>query len=80
MCRRRVLIKARQLLRNGDFWAIAAVNAVMFATANGGRSTLMPLLATSDFGLNTTLLGQPSLSQPQPALCLAHKRGCLISF
>ncbi|KAK9866844.1 hypothetical protein WJX84_004388 [Apatococcus fuscideae] len=55
--RRRVLIKARQLLRNADFWAIAAVNAVMFATANGGRSTLMPLLAVSDFGLNTTLLG-----------------------
>ncbi|KAK9866843.1 hypothetical protein WJX84_004388 [Apatococcus fuscideae] len=54
---RRVLIKARQLLRNADFWAIAAVNAVMFATANGGRSTLMPLLAVSDFGLNTTLLG-----------------------
>ncbi|KAK9830670.1 hypothetical protein WJX74_001706 [Apatococcus lobatus] len=80
--RRRLLVKTRQLFRNADFWAIAAVNAVMFATANGGRSTLMPLLAVSDFGLNTTLLGLLfagmgliSLMGTMPASWVADKLG-----
>ena len=47
----------QQLLASSDFRAIALINAVMFATANGSRSVLMPLLAVQGFGMKTTLLG-----------------------
>ncbi len=46
------------LLESRDFGAIALVNALMFATANGSRSVLMPLLATQSFALSTTALGE----------------------
>ena len=45
------------LLGSRDFGAIAVVNAIMFATANGSRSVLMPLLAHQSFGLTPTMLG-----------------------
>lgn len=48
----------RQLLGSRNFRAIALVNAVMFATANGSRAVLMPLLAVQGFGMKTTLLGE----------------------
>lgn len=50
-----------------DFGAIAIVNALMFATANGSRSVLVPLLATQSFGLTTTALG---------ALCMFSSARC----
>ncbi|BDA45298.1 probable quinolone resistance protein NorA at N-terminal half [Coccomyxa sp. Obi] len=45
------------LLQSRDFGAIALVNALMFATANGSRSVLMPLLATQSFAISNTVLG-----------------------
>lgn len=50
----------RQLLGSRDFRAIAIMNAVMFATANGGRAVLMPLLAIQSFGMTTSVLGLSS--------------------
>ena len=49
-----------------NFRAIALVNAVMFATANGSRAVLMPLLAVQGFGMKTTYLGGES------CLCSPH--------
>jgi hypothetical protein len=46
------------LLKSRDFGAIAIVNAIMFMTANGSRSVLVPLLATQSFNLSTTVLGE----------------------
>ena len=48
----------RQLLGNRNFRAIALINAVMFATANGSRSVLMPLLAVQGYKMKTTFLGK----------------------
>ena len=50
----------RQLMGCRNFRAIALVNAVMFATANGSRAVLMPLLAVQGFGMKTTYLGGQS--------------------
>ena len=50
----------RQLLCSQDFRAIASLNAVMFATTNGARSMLMPLLAVQRFGMSATSLGEPA--------------------
>ncbi len=47
------------LLKSRDFGAIALVNALMFATANGSRSVLMPLLARQSFAISNTVLGRP---------------------
>jgi len=47
----------RKLLRSPDFRAIAAVNAVIFTTNNGGRSVLMPLLAKEHLAMSTSTLG-----------------------
>lgn len=47
----------RQLMGCRNFRAISLVNAVMFATANGSRAVLMPLLAVQGFGMKTTYLG-----------------------
>ena len=55
----------RMLLLSRDFGAIAVVNAIMFATANGSRSVLVPLLATQSFGLTTTALGALSCATCQ---------------
>ena len=58
LCRRKGEQPAwRLLLLSRDFGAIAVVNAIMFATANGSRSVLMPLLAHQAFGLTPTALG-----------------------
>ncbi|KAK9810950.1 hypothetical protein WJX73_000538 [Symbiochloris irregularis] len=46
-----------QLLGSRDFRAVALLNAVMFATQNGGRSVLLPLMAIDGFGFTTSLLG-----------------------
>ena len=54
---RRSLKAWRQLLGNRNFRAIALINAVMFATANGSRSVLMPLLAVQGYHMKTTFLG-----------------------
>ena len=55
-----------QLLRSQDFRAIASLNAVMFATTNGARSMLMPLLAVQQFGMSATSLGEPALPPDPP--------------
>lgn len=47
----------RQLLSSPDFQLIAAVNAVIFTTNNGGRSVLMPLLAKEHLAMKTSTLG-----------------------
>jgi hypothetical protein len=47
----------RQLLASPDFQLIAAVNAVIFTTNNGGRSVLMPLLAKEHLAMKTSTLG-----------------------
>lgn len=61
LCRRKGEQPAwRLLLLSRDFGAIAVVNAIMFATANGSRSVLMPLLAHQAFGLTPTTLGARS--------------------
>jgi hypothetical protein len=48
----------RQLLASPDFQLIAAVNAVIFTTNNGGRSVLMPLLAREHLAMKTSTLGE----------------------
>lgn len=48
----------QECLRSQDFRAIASLNAVMFATTNGARSMLMPLLAVQRFGMSATSLGE----------------------
>jgi hypothetical protein len=50
----------RQLLASPDFQLIAAVNAVIFTTNNGGRSVLMPLLAKEHLAMKTSTLGAHS--------------------
>lgn len=57
----------RQLMGCRNFRAISLVNAVMFATANGSRAVLMPLLAVQGFGMKTTYLGEEhALACPFP--------------
>ena len=57
-CRGRRRVPAwRQLLASPDFRLIAAVNAVIFTTNNGGRSVLMPLLAKEHLAMKTSTLG-----------------------
>ncbi len=57
--RRRAEPAWRKLLRSPDFRAIAAVNAIIFTTNNGGRSVLMPLLAKEHLAMKTSTLGAP---------------------
>ncbi|KAK9819267.1 hypothetical protein WJX81_001189 [Elliptochloris bilobata] len=46
-----------QLLTSRDFGAISLVNGIMFMTANGSRSVLVPLHGVQAFGLTTTVMG-----------------------
>ena len=52
-----------QLLTSRDFGAISLINGIMFMTANGSRSVLVPLHGHQAFGLTTTVMGAP----PPPA-------------
>lgn len=47
----------RKLLGSRDFRAVALLNAVMFATTNGGRAVLMPLMAVEHFSMTPSILG-----------------------
>ena len=67
-----------QLLTSRDFGAISLINGIMFMTANGSRSVLVPLHGVQAFGLTTTIMGAPpppssahaALPQGQHASCL----------
>ena len=65
----------RQLLASPDFQLIAAVNAVIFTTNNGGRSVLMPLLAKEHLAMKTSTLGAqlcPHMQNQMQALLPIH--------
>ncbi len=52
-----------QLLTSRDFGAISLINGIMFMTANGSRSVLVPLHGHQAFGLTTTVMGAPRRPQ-----------------
>lgn len=68
------------LLESRDFGAIALVNAIMFMTANGSRSVLVPLLATQTFAISTTVLGAHLLLLHRPSGVFDLIIFCLSSF
>lgn len=47
-----------------DFGAISLINGIMFMTANGSRSVLVPLHGVQAFGLTTTVMGAPRNALP----------------
>ena len=58
-----------------DFGAISLINGIMFMTANGSRSVLVPLHGVQAFGLTTTIMGAPRSPLPRrqayaPLVCL----------
>ena len=53
-----------QLMTSRDFGAISLINGIMFMTANGSRSVLVPLHGVQAFGLTTTIMGAPRSSLP----------------
>lgn len=62
-----------------DFGAISLINGIMFMTANGSRSVLVPLHGVQAFGLTTTIMGAPRSTLPcpkahAPLACLSCSR------
>lgn len=53
-----------QLMTSRDFGAISLINGIMFMTANGSRSVLVPLHGVQAFGLTTTIMGAPCSMLP----------------
>ena len=50
-----------------DFGAISLINGIMFMTANGSRSVLVPLHGHQAFGLTTTVMGERAPLRRPPA-------------
>ena len=72
----------RVLFTSKDFWAVSGLNAALFFSGAGGRATLLPLLAVSDFGYSPSGLGAiftamaaMSLLGVGPAAALGDKYG-----